>query len=522
MSEFLETDVLIIGNGIAGSTAALQLAENGIDTIIISKGDNFSRTNTYLAQGGIASLGKDEAPEVFIGDILKSGDQVNNLEAVEFLVKNSRHLVEDILIGKLEVPFSLKNGSFDLAREGAHSHRRVLNVKDMTGRLIQERLAAYLEKLDNLKVLYNHQAIDLLTFPHHSSNPMRIFQEPKTVGAYVLDHKTQKVKRIFARKVILASGGLSSIFINSTNPPDVVGNGVAMASRAGARLACLEYVQFHPTSLYNKEAGGFLISEAVRGEGAKLMNRKGEYFMKDYSEQADLAPRDEVSRAIYEEMIKNGDNYVLLDLASFADISIPERFPTIYENCMKYDIDITKRPIPVVPAAHYSCGGVMADLAGRTSLQNLYAIGEVALTGVHGANRLASVSLLEGLVWGVKSAEDIAKTLDDNHNPYVISEVPGWKYPMPQEEMDPALVWQDSVTVKYTMWNYSGIIRTRKRLERAKSDLEYLRHRIIKFYQKTEMTQGIIDLRDSVQTALLVVHSALMNKVSRGAHFIKE
>ena len=276
MSEYLETDVLIIGNGIAGSTAALQLAESGIDTVVITKGDNFSHTNTYLAQGGIASLGKDEEPGVFVGDILKSGDNVNNREAVEFLVKNSRHLVENILIGKLDVPFSLKNGSFDLAREGAHSHRRVLNVKDMTGRLIQEKLSAYLDKFDNLRLLYNHQAIDLLTFPHHSSNPMRIFYEPRTVGAYVLDKQSQKVKRIFARKVILASGGLSSIFINSTNPPDVVGNGVAMASRAGARLACLEYVQFHPTSLYHKEAGGFLISEAVRGEGAKLMNRKGE------------------------------------------------------------------------------------------------------------------------------------------------------------------------------------------------------------------------------------------------------
>ena len=221
-------------------------------------------------------------------------------------------------------------------------------------------------------------------------------------------------------------------------------------------------------------------------------------------------------------MIKHGDDYVLLDLASFTDISIQDRFPTIYENCMKYNIDITKRPIPVVPAAHYSCGGVMADLAGRTSIENLYAIGEVSLTGVHGANRLASVSLLEGLVWGVKAAEDIAETLHDDTDPYVISEVPEWRYPLPQEELDPALVWQDLVMVKYTMWNYSGIIRTRKRLERARSDLEYLRHRIIKFYQKTEMTQSIIDLRDSVQTALLVVHSALMNKVSRGAHFIKE
>jgi L-aspartate oxidase len=265
----------------------------------------------------------------------------------------------------------------------------------------------------------------------------------------------------------------------------------------------------------------FLISEAVRGEGARLKNRKGEYFMEKYSPKGDLAPRDEVSRAIYAEMIKNDDDYVLLDLASFAKINIKERFPTIHKTCEQYGIDIETRPIPVVPAAHYSCGGVLTDLKGRTTLKNLYAVGEVANTGVHGANRLASVSLLEGLVWGAEAAEDIAGCLDDDKNPYLIAEVPEWKYPYPQEELDPALVWQDRVTTKYIMWNYSGIIRTKKRLERARSDLEYLRHRIIKFYQKTEMANSIINLRDSVETALLVVRAALQNRTSRGAHFIK-
>jgi L-aspartate oxidase len=295
-----------------------------------------------------------------------------------------------------------------------------------------------------------------------------------------------------------------------------------MAYRAGARLANLEYIQFHPTSLFHKEADSFLISEAVRGEGAKLMNRKGDYFMKKYSSLGDLAPRDEVSRAIYEEMIKYGDDYVLLDLASFAKIDIKERFPTIYETCMKYGIDIEKRPIPVVPAAHYGCGGVLSDLKGRTSLKNLYAIGEVSCTGIHGANRLASVSLLEGLVWGVSAAGDIMDRIDDNKEFYTIAEIPEWKYPYPQEKLDPALVWQDMVTIRYIMWNYSGIIRTSKRLERARSDLDYLWHRIINFYQKTEINTSIIDLRDSVQTALLVVDAALKNKISRGAHYIKD
>jgi L-aspartate oxidase len=522
MQEYLETDVLIIGGGIAGSTAALILAENDIDVIMISKGDDPSSANTYYAQGGIAALGDDDSAEQFINDIIKSGDGINYKKAVEQAVQMSKKVVKDILIDKLKVPFSTNNGHFDLAREGAHSRRRVLNVKDMTGRAIQDNFYKYLKKLKKLKVFFNQTAIDLLTIPHHSLNTMRIYEEPCTIGAYVFNQTSEKVIRIFARKVILASGGLSSIFLHSTNPQDVVGNGIAMAYRAGAQMANMEYVQFHPTTLYHREAANFLISEAVRGEGARLMNRKGDFFMKKYSPMGDLAPRDEVSRAIYEEMIKNGDNYVLLDLASFAKINIKERFPTIYENCLKYDIDITKKPIPVVPAAHYSCGGVLTDLNGKSNLKNLYAVGEVACTGLHGANRLASVSLLEGLVWGVKTAENILATIDREIDPYVISEIPAWKYPYPQEKLDPALVSQDLVTIRYIMWNYSGIIRNTKRLERARADLDYLKNQITKFYQETEIKKSIIDLRDSVQAALIVVNAALRNKVSRGAHYISD
>lgn len=520
--EYIETDVLIIGGGIAGSSAALTLAENGIDTIMISKGLDTSSSNTYYAQGGIAAQSEEEAPEQFIDDIMKSGGGINYRNAVEQVVRNSHKLVKSILLDKLKVPFSKSNGHFDLAKEGAHSLRRVMNVKDLTGRKIQEHFFSYLKTLEKLTIMFEHTAIDILTYPHHSMNFERLYEEPKAIGAYVLNQASEKVIRIFAKKVILASGGLSSIFLHSTNPKDVIGNGIAMAYRAGTRLANLEYVQFHPTSLYHREADSFLISEAVRGEGAKLMNIKGEYFMKNYSPQGDLAPRDEVSRAIYEEMIKYGDNYVLLDLASFSKINIKERFPTIYEKCLRYGIDIEKNPIPVVPAAHYSCGGVLSDLCGCTSLKNLYAVGEVACTGVHGANRLASVSLLEGLVWGVKAAENIIDTIKENSDPYTIAEVPKWKYPYPQAKLDPALVWQDMATIRYTMWNYSGIIRTNKRLERARSDLEYLKHRIIQFYQRTEMSNSIIDLRDSVQTAQLVVDAALRNKQSRGAHFITQ
>lgn len=520
MQEYLETDVLIIGAGIAGATTALVLAENGVQTTMIAKGKDVTETNTYWAQGGIAAMAEDESPQDFIDDIMKSGCNINNPEAVEQVVALSRPLIKKILMEKIKVPFAKNDGHFDFAKEGAHSTRRVLNVKDMTGKAIQDSFIQYLKKQRKLKILFNHTAIDLLTYPHHSLNPQRIYQPSRAIGAYVLDQQTNRVKRIFAKKVVLASGGLCNIFLHSTNPGDTVGNGVAMASRAGARLANLEYIQFHPTSLFHKEADSFLITEAVRGEGARLMNRKGEYFMKKHSPFGDLAARDEVSRAIYGEMIKHGDDYVLLDLASFVKIDVKERFPTVYQTCLRFGIDIEKRPIPVVPAAHYSCGGVLSDQRGRTSLNNLYAVGEVSCTGVHGANRLASVSLLEGVVWGVKAAEDIVDQIAGDPDPYVIAETPEWKYPQPQEKLDPALVWQDLVTIKYIMWNYSGIVRTSKRLERAKSDLNYLRHRINKFYQKTEINNSIISLRDSAQAALLVVGSALKNKTSCGAHYI--
>ncbi|MCU0236289.1 MAG: FAD-dependent oxidoreductase [Acidobacteria bacterium] len=521
MKDYLETDVLVIGGGIAGATAALRLAEGGRDVLLVSKGKDHTRTNTYYAQGGIAALPAGEKAELFAGDIIKAGDEFNYRPAVDQAVRESWPLVQEILIDKLQVPFSKKGGEYDLAKEGGHSTRRVLNVRDMTGRVIQDRFNEILEKLPRLKMLFQHTAIDLLSYPHHSLNPARTYQEPRIIGAYVLDQKSKKVTRVFARKVVLASGGLSSLYLHSTNPEEAIGNGIAMAHRAGARLANLEYVQFHPTSLYHREADSFLISEAVRGEGARLMNLKGEYFMEKYSPLKDLAPRDEVSRAIYEEMIKHGSDYALLDLASFARINIRERFPTIFQNCLKYGINIEEKPIPVVPAAHYSCGGVLCDLNGRSSIRNLYAIGEVSATGVHGANRLASVSLLEALVWGDKAAADILSVIDDDKDPYVIAEVPEWKYPHPQEKLDPALVWQDLVTIKTIMWNYNGIIRTVKRMERAKADLEYLKHRIEKFYKASEIGNRIVSLRDSVQAALLIVEAALRNRVSRGAHFIK-
>ncbi|HCS48576.1 MAG TPA: L-aspartate oxidase, partial [Candidatus Aminicenantes bacterium] len=283
----------------------------------------------------------------------------------------------------------------------------------------------------------------------------------------------------------------------------------------------MEYLQFHPTSLFHRDADGFLISETVRGEGARLKTKEGQTFMEKYSDRRDLAPRDEVTRAIYEEMTNSGSKYVLLDLASYAKVDIKKRFPFIYRTCLEYGLDITKEPIPVVPAAHYCCGGVLVDSWGRSSLRNLYAVGEVSCTGVHGANRLASTSLLEGLVWGTRAAQDIASHFDPAL-PYEPEEIHPWYYPDREEEIDPALINQDWLTIRSTMWNYAGIIRTKKRLERAKADLEYLRHRIERFYKEAKMDSKVVGLKHGIQVALMITHAALANSVSLGAHFRKD
>jgi L-aspartate oxidase len=370
-------------------------------------------------------------------------------------------------------------------------------------------------------LLAGRTAVDLLTVPHHSRNLMAYYREPQCMGAYVLDNAAGTVNIFFAPYTILATGGCGAVYLYTSNPREAIGAGYAMAHRAGARIVNMEYIQFHPTSLFHRDADSFLISETVRGEGARLKTKEGRTFMEKYSDRRDLAPRDEVSRAIYEEMTISNSSYVLLDLASYAKVDIKKRFPHIYRTCIEYGIDITKEPIPVVPAAHYCCGGVLVDSWGRSSLRNLYAVGEVSCTGVHGANRLASTSLLEGLVWGTRAAQDIA----EHFNPALPSEpeeVHPWYYPEKEEEIDPALVNQDWLSIRSTMWNYAGIIRTGKRLERAKADLEYLRHRIEKFYKEARMDSKVVGLRQGIQVALMITHAALANPVSLGAHFRKD
>lgn len=517
----LKTDILIIGCGIAGASTALEAAKSGFKVVIITKNDKLEESNTYYAQGGIVSLGPNDHPELLKEDIIQTGDGINNPNAVDILSTEGKKMVDSILIKELKIPFMRSSpDSLDYAKEGGHSRRRILHIRDTTGKTIEEKFVAALKKYSNVTLLSDHTAVDLLTVPHHSKNPTSFYREPRCIGCYVLDNKTNKVNIIFATYTILATGGCGAVYLYTSNPKGAIGDGYAMAYRAGARIVNMEYIQFHPTSLFHRDADGFLISETVRGEGARLKTKDGQTFMEKYPGKNELAPRDEVTRAIYEEMTDTNSNYVYLDLASYAKIDIKKRFPHIFKTCLKYGIDITKEPIPVVPAAHYCCGGVLADDWGRSSLSGLYAVGEVSCTGVHGANRLASTSLLEGLVWGTRAAQHIAA----HFNPVVGYDVPDihqWYYPKKEDEPDPALINQDWISIRSTMWNYAGVIRTPKRLERARADLDYLRHRIEKFYKEARMDTKVVGLKHGIQVALMITYAAIGNPVSRGSHYLK-
>ncbi len=518
----IHADVLVIGCGIAGASAALEASKAGLDVAVITRAERPEESNTYYAQGGIVSFGPGDVPSLLEEDIFTTGDGINAPEAVAILVREGPDLVNKVLIKELKIPFSqTAEDTLDYAQEAGHSRRRILHVEDATGRTIEEKFLKKLKSLEGVTLYPDHTAVDLLTIPHHSKNPIAYYKQPGCIGAYVLDNRTGKVRRFFAPFTVLATGGCGAVFLHTSNPPEADGAGFTMALRAGARIVNMEYIQFHPTTLFRENGGSFLISETTRGEGARLKTRKGRLFMAKYTPRKELAPRDEVTRAIYEEMVVTNSNFVLLDLASYAKVDIRKRFPTIYKTCLEEGIDITKDPIPVVPAAHYCCGGVLVDGWGRTSLDRLYAVGEVSCTGLHGANRLASTSLLEGLVWGTRAARDIA-FLFDGKRPYKPTDIHKWYYPKKEEEIDPALIHQDWRTIRSTLWNYAGIIRTTKRLERAKSDLEYLRHRIEQFYKEARMDASIVGLKHGIQVALMITHAALSNPVSRGAHFLKK
>ncbi len=516
-------DAVVIGTGISGLTCAIHLKKKGLNVAVMTKEKAAHESNTYYAQGGIVAARDGDSADALEKDILKAGCSYNRREAVNYFSENAPSLVFDFLVNEVGIDFNRsEDGSFHYTGEAAHSMRRVLHFEDHTGDKIENSLIAHAESL-GISIFTGYSAIDIITNDHHSLDTQEIYSERDVLGVYALNIDEGEVETFFSSNVVLATGGIGNIYYHTTNPVSATGDGISMAYRAGADIINSEFIQFHPTCLFHRDIKRFLISESLRGEGARIKDHDGVAFMNEYSEMGDLAPRDVVSRAIYDRMAKSGKEYMFLDLASFydGDVPIEKRFSNIYSTCLSGGLDITKESIPVVPAAHYMCGGIKVDIQGRSSLNNLYAIGEVACTGIHGANRLASTSLLEGLLWGKVAAEDIVKRGCDVDRER-LSRIPDWKKPVFTEEFDPLLIDQDMKAIQLTMWNYAGIIRTVRGLKRAEADLDYHSHRVMKFYKESKIQKEIIELRNAVVSSSLIVKSALRNRNSVGCHYLRE
>jgi L-aspartate oxidase len=517
----IETDVLVIGCGIAGAVAALRLArDRQRQVLVITRAASPEESNTRYAQGGIAARGSADSSGLLARNILAAGAGLSLPAAVHILAEDGPELVQRLLVEEAGVPFDRDpDGRLQYTLEGGHSVPRILHVGDATGCAIEQALIARLQAMPNVTLHVASTAVDLITSSHHARDPLAVYRPTTCHGAYVLDREEGKIHRILAGATLLATGGLGRIYRYTTNPEGARGDGVAMAERAGARVVNAEYVQFHPTTLAVPGADNFLISEAVRGEGGRLFTPDGRRFMESYAPRwNDLAPRDVVARAIHHEMITHGYPHVLLDLAGhMAADRIRERFPTIYAACRQAGVDITAGPIPVVPAAHYFCGGVLVDGWGRTSIDGLYAVGEVSCTGVHGANRLASTSLLEGLVWGERAGRDIAAR--DDLRRVAPPKVPAWETAGDDALADPALIFRDRRTVQHIMWLYVGLARNTHRLARALRELNHLWEEIDGFYRATRLSDDLIGLRNMAQAAWVVTRAAWHNCQSRGTHY---
>ena len=513
-----QTDVLVIGSGLAGLATAWEAAKRGCEVTLLTRAANPEDSNTYRAQGGIIYRGRDDAPEKLVKDILAAGAGLGSAGAADLLAREGPGLVKQILIDELEIGFDRSPGNpeeLDLTSEAGHSLPRIIHYKDQTGFAIERAFFERVRSHPKVKVLPNTTAVDLLTVTHHSTDVTDVYRPLACFGAYVLDGPTAKISPILAKETVLATGGLGSVFLHTTNPPAARGDGIAMAYRAGARCINLQYIQFHPTALLAPD-GRFLISETVRGEGGRIVDRHGNEFMQRFHPAGSLAPRDVAARAIYQTMLETGESCVYLDISHKPAQQLRERFPGIYAVCLERGIDLTREPIPVVPAAHYSCGGIATDDGGRTTVDRLRAAGEVACTGLHGANRLASTSLLECLVWGTRSGTQAAERILGG-NDFYFPKVADWKYE--HEPVDPALVTQDWLTIRHTMWNYVGLIRSEKRMNRASRILRELDLEIARFYEGCEVSDSIIGLRNGILTALLILQAAEQSRESRGCHY---
>ena len=515
------SDFLVIGSGIAGLSFALRAARYG-SVVIVTKKER-AESNTNYAQGGIASVfAPDDSFEKHLQDTLQGGAGLCHENIVEMVVRDGPEEVYKLV--KWGTAFSTKREAgkeiFDLGREGGHSHNRIVHAKDRTGQIVEQALLTSVKENPNITVFENHAAIDLLTEHQLGSTIERGAKRLHCWGAYVLDIEQEHVKTFLARITILATGGCGHVYLHTTNPSIATGDGVAMTYRAGGRIANMEFMQFHPTSLYlgsQLSNRHFLISEAVRGFGGILRTKDGEDFMPKYHPMASLAPRDVVARAIDSEMKKRGDSCVYIDVTHLDAESVRQRFPNISSNCLQNKIDITKELIPVVPAAHYECGGVLTDINARTSIIGLYACGEAACTGLHGANRLASNSLLEAVVFSHRALDNAKTYLSRTHNTF--PDIPPWDDSGTFNSEEWVLISHDKEEIQRLMWDYVGIVRSNLRLQRAFRRVKFIEKEIETFYKRTRVTEGLIELRNLVCIASLIIRSALHRKESRGLHF---
>lgn len=514
-----QSDFLVIGSGVAGLLFALKVAEFGSVTLATKK--EIMESNTARAQGGIASVfGSLDTFDLHIQDTLASGDGLCDRDVTGMVVKNGPERIRELI--DLGVKFNQdenESSSLDLGREGGHSRKRIVHAHDMTGLELETVLVNHVRKHRNITVLEHHIALDLITRSTRIKRGMIIStHEDECCGAYILDTENNQVKTVSAKVTMLATGGAGKVYLYTSNPDIATGDGIAMAYRAGASVANLEFVQFHPTCLYHPDAKNFLISEAVRGEGGILRDSDGNPFMEKYDPvQKDLACRDVVARAIDTELKKSGNESVFLDISHKDSEFVKKRFPNLYGKCRDFGVDMTKEPVPVVPAAHYMCGGVATDLSGRTDIKRLYAIGETACTGLHGANRLASNSLLEALVYAdraaFQAAEDIKNT--DFQDPVI----PEWDDSGTSASDEVIMVSHNWDEIRRFMWNYVGIVRSDKRLARAKHRIENIQKEIQEYYWDFKVTSDLIELRNIAMVAELIITSAMERKESRGLHY---